>query len=127
MRTEISYTLDFNWADDATPGSGFGFPCDEHGNVQPLQPAGRLNYERCVANTHVTPVVCRGVRRSVHRYREPSVLQCPCGVPLALHDALTNECDCGRFYNGGGQELCHPRLWGEDTGERFDEHGHPIL
>ena len=56
-------------------------------------------------------------------YRIPMVIECDCGRELPLEDAMTNECECGRFYNGGGQALSHPRHWGEETGERFDDHG----
>jgi hypothetical protein len=41
-------------------------------------------------------------------------------------EGFTNECACGRFYNSAGQGLTHPRFWGEETGERFDDHGNYI-
>ena len=123
----VSYSLHFDRQD--APGCGFAFPCDEHGTVrtEEMQPAGLVNYEACLANTFSVPMIRKGIVTYRHSYREPAIIECGCGKPLTLHDVLTNECVCGRFYNGGGQALCHPRLWGEETGERFDDHGHAIL
>jgi hypothetical protein len=50
-------------------------------------------------------------------------IKCSCGKTLYLDDPMTNECSCGRFYNGFGNALSHPRNWGEETGEYFDDHG----
>ena len=30
---------------------------------------------------------------------------CDCGRDLELWDSNNNECDCGRLYNGGGQQV----------------------
>jgi hypothetical protein len=119
------YQLRFEFV--GRPGSGFFFDCDKNGKLQPLAPAGQESYHRCVSNTHPTPVVSLGIQCWTHRYREPAVLLCDCGQKLSLSDGMTNECTCGRFYDGSGQSLSHPRHWGEETGERFDDHGHLIL
>jgi len=92
-----------------------------------LTPEGRANYERCIANTHARPLIAQGVRKSTGSFREPAILKCDCGAKLTLSDPMTNRCTCGAFYNGSGQSLCHPSLWGEETGERFDDSGHPVL
>ena len=47
-----------------------------------------------------------------------------CGEKVDLPDAMTNRCDkCGTFYNGSGQRLNPPSMWGEETGESFDSFG----
>jgi hypothetical protein len=119
------YELRFDFVGE--PGSGFCFTCDKDGKLRPLTPAGQESYQRCISNTHPKPVVRLGIRGWTHEYREPALLLCDCGQQLSLSDGMTNECACRRFYNGSGQSLSHPRHWGEETGERFDDHGHPIL
>lgn len=117
----VSYQLVFEYIDD--PRCGFTFPCGPQGQVEPLTDVAARNYEKCLANSHDRPVAWKGVVPSHRRYRVPARIECGCGSPLELSDAMTNECTCGRLYNGSGQELCHPRLWGEETGEQFDDHG----
>jgi hypothetical protein len=120
-----TYQLAFAYVAD--PSCGFGFDCDAQGRVVELSPAGRDNYERCVSNTHDRPVFSLGINTCHDSYREPALLKCDCSATLSLADPMTNECSCGRFYNGSGQALCHPSLWGEETGERFDDSGHQVL
>jgi len=62
-----------------------------------------------------------------HSHFEPPIIECACGVELTLWNSATNECVCNRFYNGLGQQLAHPKTWECETGERFDDHGVPIL
>lgn len=121
-----NHELSFRYADSSC---GFRFPCDEKGNVNvdALAPEARCNYEKCLANTHDKPVVNEGVVVWVSRYKTPAKIRCDCGSPLELVDSMTNECGCGRFYNGSGQALSHPSQWGEETGERFDARGNPIF
>lgn len=116
-----SYELVYAYMDE--PGAGFGFPCTADGTVEALNPDAQANYLKCVRNMHERPVICRGVKKLSARYRVPAAILCDCGRELELIDCMTNECDCGRFYNGSGQSLVHPRFWGEETGERFDDHG----
>lgn len=121
---QVSYELVFDYIDE--PNRGFRFPCGPQGQVNPLPDLIAASYAKCLANSHERPVVCKGVMSYRTRHRVPARIECGCGKPLALTDAMTNECGCGRFYNGSGQELCHPRHWGEETGEHFDDHGRYI-
>jgi hypothetical protein len=125
--TSISHYVLFEYVGDR--GSGFSFPCDRAGNItQPLSAAAARNYAQCLENSHERgSVVCRGVCSEENSYRTPLVIECGCSKPLTLADSMTNECRCGRFYNGSGQLLSHPSQWGEETGERFDDHGYQIL
>jgi len=65
---------------------------------------------------------CGAAQRTLNR-----TITCDCGEKLELYDPMTNECECGRFYNGFGQRLSHPRNWGEETGESFDDHGNYVV
>ena len=113
----ISYWRTFDYADE--PGSGFGFPCDEHGVPILDNPAAEANYAACLTGT-VDGRVIRdgGVIESVNRWWEPAVMRCYCGDEVVLDMALTNTCDrCGRDYNASGQLLAPRSQWGEETGE----------
>lgn len=49
--------------------------------------------------------------------RTTLVIRCSCGCELLLDSGWSNECHCGREYNGGGQLLAPRSQWGEETGE----------
>lgn len=104
---------------------GYSFDCDANGIVDKdsLAPEALENYLRCENGTDGIKFV--EVAEYRNRYREPMVIKCYCGQELEVPE-FTNKCDCGRFYNSFGQELCHPSNWGEDTGERFSDEGQYI-
>jgi hypothetical protein len=54
--------------------------------------------------------------------RMRKIIKCDCGESLLLFDSMTNGCNCGREYNGSGQELAPRRFWGEETGETFENY-----
>jgi hypothetical protein len=54
------------------------------------------------------------------------IITCGCGETVELQDSWYNICLCGQGYNGGGQRLEPPALWGEETGEAFDDSGNDI-
>ena len=110
----VKYALVFRYIDD--PGAGFSFPCDETGRVlDSLPPAGWKNLQKCVNNE--IPVKRLGVQKYTWDYMEPAVGICKCGRRVTLDSAMVNPCDCGRAYNGFGQELAPYAQWGEETGE----------
>jgi len=113
---DISYELCY-WYKDNIGNWGFGFPCDEHGNVLLDQMADVAieNYEKCRAGSNDT--VIGGVKRRVSRWWQDRIGRCHCGADVYLNN-FTNECDnCGRLFNSSGQELSDPSNWGEETGE----------
>lgn len=120
-KTEYSLTfLRLN----APKGCYYAFPCDKDGKPDPKYK------QRCdEAFTHHTidgqPVEYMGVKSYTTEYSEPAVGLCDCGRNVEL-DGFTCECDCGAFYNSSGQRLAHPSQWGEETGERLDDHGNYI-
>jgi len=114
--TSVEYSLDFRWGD--CPSAGFGFPCDEHSNVDvaSLAPAAQENYRDCVSGKK-EGVSYAGVRKWEHTYREPAIGRCNCGNEVWLA-GFTNTCDgCGADYNSAGQRLAPREQWGEETGE----------
>jgi hypothetical protein len=72
-------------------------------------------------------IISRRVYGANNKIVQHTVIECTCGLALELWDPMTNRCECGQFYNGSGQLLAHPRNWGEETGERFDDEGNQIL
>jgi hypothetical protein len=63
-----------------------------------------------------------------NRFWQSGLLECDCSATVSLDDPMTCVCEnCGAFYNGSGQKLCHPKFWGEETGERFDDAGSWIV
>lgn len=120
---QVSYFKVFDFNDDS--GSGYEFPCDEHGKVDTtdLSPCAQQALAECLLGG----LRDRGVRRYVNRYMQPGAVACDCGRECELDDAMTNRCECGQFYNGSGQRLAPPRQWGWDTGESFDDDGNQIL
>lgn len=113
------YTLEFDWR--GRPGSGFVFPCDPDGNVlvSELAPEARANLSDCLLGR--IDVVPLGVQVARWSYREPAEGRCVgCGRLVVLADAMTNSCDCGYEYNGGGQLLAPRSQWNDDP---WDEDG----
>lgn len=77
-----SYFLKFECLD--SPWSGFSFPCDKEGNVDPDRPSeSQENLRKCLNGTY--NVRCCGVETYVHRER-----LCSCGsgaYPEDVYDA----------------------------------------
>ena len=114
--TRVTYSRHFEYV-DMPPGSGFGFPCDEQGNLGdengPLSALALANYAACLAgeiNGH--KMLDRGIKRYENTYTEPAIIECgDCGRVVILdYDGV--DCECGRCYNIFGQALSDPSNWG---------------
>jgi len=107
--TTVEFSHYYEWRD--SPGAGFGFDSDARGYVSlsTLNPAARVNFERCLDGTY--DVIDRGVQRFEHSYWEPASVRCDCGRTIWLEDPLTNICDCGQLVNGCGQRLAPIAQW----------------
>lgn len=119
IENHVSYSLVYDYTN--SPGTGFAFDCDENGrvDVEKMHPAGRANYDACLAGTYNTVRV--GVQKWEHSYRVPTIGECTCGAEVELAH-FTNTChECGRDYNGSGQELAPREQWGEETGEHWSD------
>lgn len=95
-------------------GSGFWFDCDKDGKL-----AGRRTEKHVQQRLQEDPsLVDLGVQKSEWSYKTEAIGLCNhCETEVELC-GFTNECpQCGTLYNWGGQELAHPSLWGEETGE----------
>ena len=96
--------------------NGFGFPCDENGNLLPeLSKEAAANYEYCMAHPEkferYNKVVCRK-----WRYRQNATGTCGCGNQIELYNAYMGACECphcGQWYNLFGQKLNPPSQWEE--------------
>lgn len=91
------------------------FDCDANGRVDlaalAKRPEALAAYQTCLA--------CGPgrVERYARTVREPAEGRCACGELVILDDSWLNACDCGRDYNGSGQELAPRDQWGEETDE----------
>lgn len=105
------YSYDYNWTTD--PQSGFSFPCTADGRilVEQLEQPAIDNLMKCWSGEFA--VVDVGVQNSSYSYLVSAIGRCECGKDVELSQ-FTNECSCGRLYNGCGQQLVAPRLWEEE-------------
>lgn len=101
----VSYTLQF---------AGYAFDCDAKGQVdlEAMPLVARANLQKLLQDHGPGRVV-----RHERTVREPAEGRCDCGRCVVLDDSWINSCDCGREYNGSGQELAPRAQWGEETGE----------
>ena len=112
--TTTEYSRNFDWRGHT--GWGFGFSSDADGNVDEskLAPEGLANYRACLNGTH--DVVDRGVQVYTHSYTHPAEGRCVCRRLVVLDEDTRGEgidCECGRIYNGVGQELAPRAQWEE--------------
>jgi len=107
----------------ASPGSGFGFECDEAGNILPLtNDCAKANLAGCLAGIiDGKAVKADGMVSWERQVVHPRIGECnDCGAGVAL-DGFTNTCVCGADYNMSGQQLASRDQWGEETGERLSD------
>ena len=109
----IEYELVF----DDGHNNGFGFPCDEDGNVFLLteehNDAARENYKYCM--DHKDKFVRAGkVIKNEYHYRESNSGICECGKRIELFNQYMGGCECpycGQWWNIWGQKLNNPKTW----------------
>lgn len=110
-RVEISieYALVF----DDGHNNGYAFPCDEHGNLQPLSDAGLQSLAFCRNNSNdfqrSGEVVVSRIKNRI-----PAHGICICGEEVYLtgsYFGATSCPNCNRWYNTCGQELLPPDEW----------------
>ena len=116
--TVTEYRRSFIWRED--PGSGFGFDCDEHRNIdiEKLQEPAREKLRKCLNGEY--DVIDEGVIKHVYSYIEPGEIDCVnCKETVVLHSSWLNTCECGIDYDGSGNKLAPRSQWGEETGETW--------
>ena len=116
-KEEISYEVVFY----TEPGGGYGFPCDEHGNVnkKEMQPEAVENYEYALAHPERFTYAFNKVERIRNSWKEPASGICNCGERIPLVDDYLGACECpncGQWWNLFGQELKPVSHW-NDCGE----------
>jgi len=111
-RTITEYTLCF----DDGRYNGFGFPCDEKGNLlEGLTEAAISNYKRCLENPDKFERFNKVVKTE-RRVRDDAHGTCECGTEVYLYNQYMGACECpncGKWYNLFGQELNNPMYWEE--------------
>lgn len=115
------WSLEFEDANQR--GSGFSFPCDEQGNVFPLEyEAAKESLAGCLSGkVDGRTMIARGITECSHSHSEPAEGECNrCKRTVVLH-GFTNTCECGVDYNMSGQELAPREQWGEETGESLSD------
>lgn len=120
-KEEISYEIVFY----SEPGGGFGFPCDEQGNVaiKDLQPAAIKNYEYALAHPEKFPYAYNEIEKRRNTWKEPASGICKCGKRISLTDDYLGACECphcGQWWNLFGQQLQPVEHW-NDYGELMDD------
>ena len=115
-KVNISYEISFIRKDGC---SGCGFPCDKDGNLLPMHPDAKRNYDYCMAHPEEYPVAWNEKLTIRQPYTEPAHGECICGRTVTLEDHYYGACccDCGRWYNIYGQELLPPDQWETDPSE----------
>lgn len=111
------------WYEGHEGGWGFGFDCDEDGNVDvdKLHEIGRTNYQACQeGEVNGRKVIDGGVQKDERKIVTPRIGKCECGSEIYL-DNFTNTCECGVDYNSSGHRLAPREQWGEETGEHWSE------
>lgn len=116
--TVTDYCLNFYSHSDG----GYGFPCDEHGNVKKddMQEIAVRNYEYCMANPDKFPYAWNEIEKRTRSYRNPASGTCHCGERINLYNDYMGACECpncGQWYNLFGEELLPPKMWEENIDE----------
>jgi hypothetical protein len=112
----------FSWKND--PHAGFGFPCDEQGNIDKnsLHPSALENLNMCLNSDEI---IDKGIVDYSRDFRHKPILKCDCGVEFGLYGDSMGECGCpkcDRVYNIFGQKLVgFTRPWSgmNDCGEYY--------
>jgi len=120
--TITCYELEYTYRGEK--GSGFWFPCNSKGEVDPnMNPAALENYRKCKDGTYL--VDCAGVIRR-HQY----IHLCECGSqqpPEAIYDArgiyVTKACDSCRSSKVAGYRsdiFTDANYWSDEPVEPYD-------
>lgn len=115
QKTFVFFRLCFDYDDNG----GYGFPCDEYGNLLNLTDEAKKNLEWCKAHpekfVRFNEVVA--IRQT---YTEPARGTCVCGATVILEDQYYGACkcpNCDRWYNLFGQSLLPPECWEKDPAD----------
>lgn len=113
-RGEYETTVWYELCFDDGRYNGFGFPCDEQGNVpEDMNPAAKENYAWCLEHPERFYRFNK-VDRHEQTFRNPDHGTCHCGATVYLQNEYMGACQCercGQWYNLSGQELLPPDQW----------------
>jgi hypothetical protein len=105
-----AYTYRLSFDRIERDGSGFGFDCDEHGNLLGNEFATKERRELQAAELRLDPgFFAPYISKWNASYTNCAVGRCTCGAEVQLEDPLFNQCDrCHRYWNICGQEKIDP-------------------
>jgi hypothetical protein len=112
----VEYTMDFGGVQGDVQ---FGFVVDFAGRHKSFDPEYGVpeTYWKCIRR-EIEGVVCYGISEREVYWWEPAVGLCEdCGAEVVLQGFTVGCPGCPALYNSGGQRLCDPSEWGEETGE----------
>ena len=112
----VEHEIEFLYTED--DGSGFGFPCDERGNVLDAEMTKEAweNYRWCLEHPEKFAVY-NEMKTRVRYYTPDAHGTCSCGEEVELHNQYMGACQCpkcGRWYNLFGQSLLPPEAWEDE-------------
>ena len=96
--------------------AGYGFPCDQEGNLYDMNEDAKRNYENCLNHPEYF-VRYNELVAETRSYREPAHGKCHCGETVYLTNDYMGACECpkcGQWYNVWGQELLPPEKWDDE-------------
>ena len=111
--TVMQYEIVF----DDGGNNGYGFPCDENGNLlDNLTDAAINNYKLCLEHpekfARFNEIIKHECRTCDNAYGT-----CDCGNKVELFNEYMGACQCdqcGQWYNLFGQKLLPPTAWEEE-------------
>ena len=112
-KTDVYYRKEY-FVDES---GGLSFPCDEYGNLEPLNEAAQQNYEYALSHPEKYAYRFGKVQRYESSYMENARGICKCGTEIELYNAYCGACNCpncGQWYNLFGEEILSPELWEEE-------------
>lgn len=106
--------VDLNFYERKTGEVRWGFPCNEQGEVdrEKMTDVAWANYQKCLVN----PELFSEVEVTERNYTE-RIGKCSCGREVYLYG--DTYCECGKLYNGFGQELRDPKYWGRGYDDEY--------
>lgn len=96
--------------------NGYGFPCDEHGNLfDDLTDVAIANYKWCLDHPEKFVRFNEIIEYKFRTY-DNAHGTCDCGNEVELFNEYCGACQCekcGQWYNLFGQKLLPPTMWEE--------------
>lgn len=111
-----------NAKSDILQNMRYSFECDSEGEIDEtkLVSEGLRNLKLIIKKEMFDSktgdlIEFLGIYKNQSEQKDPAIGLCEyCECKVTLEDPMTNECSCGRLYNGAGQELLPRDQWEKD-------------